>query len=428
MTTEWKTTTKYIVGVGLILFSLLIVYISRSVLPALVIAGLIAFLVSPLVNILNNRLKFPKGLAILVTYLIAIIIILLAPLILLPPIIDAVGFLFELDYQVLIDNFLSWLNTSLSNLKESNLHILGVHIDLENIIDSILPGLQDVSPVITPTLPSFNLILDSTISAFSVSYGVAVGFVGSVTAGFVAFIYMILASVYLSLDGKEFYSKSLKIIPKPHRHEIRILISRVKKIWEAFFRGQITLMIIVGTSVWLGLTILGLPGAFALGIIAGMLEIIPNIGPILAAIPAVIVALLQGSYLYDINNFFFALIVIGFYILIQALENYVIVPRVLGGAVELHPLVVLTGVLVGATTWGILGALLAAPTIASCREIIIYLYNKIFDQDPFPPEQEEIGSIKTPLSESVTEKFEQIKNHPKSPLKSKDEDSELIDE
>jgi predicted PurR-regulated permease PerM len=428
MTAEWKTTTKYIVGVGLILFSVLIIFISRSVLPALVIAGLIAFLVNPIVNVFNHRLKFPKGLAILITYLIVIIIILLAPLILLPPIIDAVGFLFELDYQVLIDNFLSWLNTSLINLKESDINILGVHIDLENLIDSILPDLQDVSPVITPTLPSFSLILDSTISAFSVSYGVAVDIVGSVTAGFVAFIYLILASVYLSVDGREFYTRSLKIIPKPHRYEIRILFSRLRKIWESFFRGQITLMIIVGTSVWLGLTILGLPGAFALGIIAGVLEIIPNIGPILAAIPALIVALLQGSYLYDINNFIFALIIIGFYVLIQALENYVIVPRVLGGAVELHPLVVLTGVLVGATTWGILGALLAAPTIASCREIIIYLYNKILDQEPFPPELEEDVSIKIAIPESVTEKFEQIKNHPRSPLKSKDVDSEVTDE
>jgi len=428
MIAEWKTTTKYIVGVGLILFGLLLVFISRSVLPALIIAGLIAFLVSPLVNILKNRLKFPKGLAVLVTYLIAIIVILLAPLILLPPIIEAVGFIIELDYQVLIDNFLTWLETFLFNLKESDLHILGVHIELGNLADSLLPGVQDVSPVITPTLPSIDLILDSTISAFSVSYGVAVGIVGSVTAGFVAFFYMILASVYLSLDGKQLYTRSLKIIPEPHRHEIRTLFSRLRKIWESFFRGQITLMIIVGTSVWLGLTILGLPGAFALGIIAGLLEIIPNLGPILAAIPALIVALLQGSYLYDINNFIFALIVIGFYVLIQALENYVIVPRVLGGAVELHPLVVLTGVLVGATTWGILGALLAVPTIASCREIIFYLYNKILDQDPFPPEVEENGSIKTPLSESITEKFEQIKNHPRSPLKSKDESTEVIDE
>jgi hypothetical protein len=120
--------------------------------------------------------------------------------------------------------------------------------------------------------------------------------------------------------------------------------------------------------------------------------------------------------------------VIGFYILIQTLENSIIVPRVLGGAVELHPLIVLTGVLVGATTWGILGALLAAPTIASCREIIIYLYNKILDQDPFPPDVEENRSITSALTESITGKFKQIKNHPRSPLKSKDDRSEVIDE
>ena len=68
-------------------------------------------------------------------------------------------------------------------------------------------------------------------------------------------------------------------------------------------------MIIIGIVVWLGLTILGVPGAYALGIIAGILEIIPNLGPLLAAIPAVIVALLQGSERFAINNVVFALMV-----------------------------------------------------------------------------------------------------------------------
>jgi predicted PurR-regulated permease PerM len=428
MTAEWKTTTKYIVGISLILFTLVIIYISRSILPSLIIAGLIAFLVSPLVNIFNNRLRIPKGLAVLITYLIAIIIILLAPLILLPPLISAIRFVIELDYQALIDNFLSWLETSLINIRDSDLNIFSIHIDLGNLINSILPSVQEVSPVITPSLPSIDVILGSTMSAFSVSYGVAVGIVGSVTAGFVAFVYMILAAVYLSLDGRQLIESFLNIIPEPNRYEISTLFARLKRIWESFFRGQITLMVIVGTSVWFGLTLLGLPGAFALGIIAGILEIIPNIGPILAAIPAVIVALLQGSNLYDVNNLIFALIVIGFYVLIQALENYIIVPRVLGGAVELHPLVVLTGVLVGATVWGILGALLAAPTIASLREITTYLYNKILDQEPFPLEEEVNDSDQIPIPASINEKIQLIKNHPKFPLRSKEQSAEDQDE
>jgi hypothetical protein len=84
----------------------------------------------------------------------------------------------------------------------------------------------------------------------------------------------------------------------------------------------------------------------------------------------------------------FALIVVGLYFLIQQLENTFIVPRILGEAVDLHPFVVLIGVVIGANVAGILGALLAAPVIASGREIISYLYAKILGQDPFPPEDE----------------------------------------
>ena len=428
MTTEWKTTTKYIVSIGLIVLGLVIIYISRSVLPSLIIGGLIAFLVRPLVNVFDKKLRFPRGLAVLTTYLIVIIIILLSPLILIPPIISAVRFVIEIDYQALIDNILTWFETTLLSIRASDLHILGVPINLDNLIDPILPSIQDVSPVITPKLPTIDVILDSTMSAFSLSYNVAVGIVGSVTSGFIAFIYMIFVALYLSFDGGQIYENFLGIIPEPMRYEISTLIARLKKIWESFFRGQITLMIIIGTSVWLGLTLLGLPGAFALGIIAGLLEIIPNIGPILAAVPAFIVALLQGSYLYNIDNFIFALIVIGFYVLLQTLENYFIVPRILGGAVELHPLVVLTGVLIGATVWGILGALLAAPIIASFREIIAYLYNKILDRDPFPSDEDEQAIEYPTLTETITEKIQQIKNHPKSPLRSSDENAEISDE
>jgi hypothetical protein len=94
--------------------------------------------------------------------------------------------------------------------------------------------------------------------------------------------------------------------------------------------------------------------------------------------------LIQGSTVLGVSNLTFALIVILFYLLVQGIENYFIVPRVLGDAVKLHPLVVITGVLIGATVGGIIGALLAAPLIASTKEIIAYCINKILGQNPFP--------------------------------------------
>ena len=115
-----------------------------------------------------------------------------------------------------------------------------------------------------------------------------------------------------------------------------------------------------------------------------MLEIIPSLGPILATVPAVIVALLQGSTYLPVSHLTFALIVIGFYILVQMFENNLIVPKVLGEAVNLHPLLVMTGVLVGASVAGILGALLAAPVLATIREVVAYSLHKMMGQNPFP--------------------------------------------
>lgn len=162
-------------------------------------------------------------------------------------------------------------------------------------------------------------------------------------------------------------------------------------------------MFIIGLITWMGGTALGLPGAFALAIIAGAMEIIPGLGPFLAAVPAVMVALIQGSNHLDVSHFIFALIVAGFYWGVQQIENNIIVPRVLGEAVELHPLVVMVGVVVGASVGGILGALLAAPVIASTKAIVSYLYAKILDQDPFPPQTEEAPEIR-PFS------WEQVKS------------------
>jgi hypothetical protein len=165
-------------------------------------------------------------------------------------------------------------------------------------------------------------------------------------------------------------------------------------------------MVIIGMMVWLGLAILGLPGAFALGIIAGLLEIIPNLGPLLAAIPAVIVALLQGSDTLAVSHFIFALIIIVFYIVVNFFENTVVVPRVMGESVKLHPLVVILGVLVGASTWGILGALLAAPVIASGRVIFSYLYRHVIGVHPFPPARLKPVDKET----SIKDKFDEIKD------------------
>jgi predicted PurR-regulated permease PerM len=124
------------------------------------------------------------------------------------------------------------------------------------------------------------------------------------------------------------------------------------------------------------------PNALLLGLLAGILEIIPNLGPVLAAVPAVALAFFQGSDRLPLSNEWFVALVIFLYILIQQVENYVFVPRILGASVKLHPVVVIAGVVAGASIAGLLGIFLAAPTIASLRLLGGYLYAKMLQPDP----------------------------------------------
>lgn len=388
MNAEWREPTKYIVGVGLFIFGLYLIYLSSSVLTLLILAALVAFLLIPLVNFFHDKCRMPRGLAVLLTYLIVAVALLLSPLIFLPPIIDGFGFLANIDYQVLVDDSLTWVETTLVAVKESQVGMGRFLFDPTPVVDPVLQLLQNTETDVMTELPSFATIINSLQSAAAVTLDVATNVAGTVFSGVFTLVVLILSAVYISTDAHKFSDRFIGIMPAQYRDEIATLMHRLNHIWRAYFRGQLTLMITIGVTTWLGNTALGLPGAFALGVIAGVMELIPNLGPFLAAVPAVIVALIQGSTVLGVSNWVFALIIIGFYILVQQFENTVVVPKVLGEAVDLHPLVVIIGVLVGANVGGILGALLAAPVIASGREITRYLYLKILGEPPFPPDTE----------------------------------------
>jgi predicted PurR-regulated permease PerM len=148
---------------------------------------------------------------------------------------------------------------------------------------------------------------------------------------------------------------------------------------------------------------LGLPSALLLAAIAGLMEFFPTIGPVLAAIPAVIIGYIQydSSWLGQITGpFWFVVIIAIIYAVIYQTENYYLLPRIIGYRLRLHPVVVILGALAGASIAGILGILLAAPFLASMRLIFSYLYCKLTDKPPFP----EVGTESLLEDVSVTNK------------------------
>ncbi|MDO8487321.1 MAG: AI-2E family transporter [Candidatus Curtissbacteria bacterium] len=173
---------------------------------------------------------------------------------------------------------------------------------------------------------------------------------------------LIVLSFYLLLDWKTF----VKLISSPFsgRQETRVvdLISKIERGLGVWVRGQLTLSLLVGVLTYIGLTILGIPFAIPLALVAGIMEIIPIIGPIVSAVPALLVGLTISPVM--------SLAVIALFFIIQQLENHLIVPMVMSKVVGLQPAAVIIALLIGAKLDGIGGAFLAIPVVLVIKIII----------------------------------------------------------
>ena len=151
-------------------------------------------------------------------------------------------------------------------------------------------------------------------------------------------------------------------------------------------RGQLILGAVVGVATFLGLIVLGelvdpvfLSFAVLLAVLAGLLELVPIIGPILSMIPTLVLALAADDPVRA------SVSVVLLYLLVQQLENHILVPLIQGDAVELHPSVVILALIAGSALFGLLGAILSVPVTAAARDIYRYLFRRLSEDDPGIP-------------------------------------------
>jgi predicted PurR-regulated permease PerM len=374
---RWNITTKYIVGVGLFLSVIFLIYMSRGSLSMIIFAGLIAFVVRPLIGWFQRQLKLKRGTATGITYLLVIILLITLPLLLIPPIIDGINYLLSIDYQTVAQNLTTWLQTA--TVQVESMPIGGAI--LGPLLESLSLAIQDFSTV-APPADVTQVTYASFTSELSRVLGILVNVLGPLVSAGVSLIFMILISLHMSLSAERLQETYPRLIPETYRPEISDLIKRIANVWSSFLRGQLSLMVVMGVLVFLLNWLLGTPYPLFLGFLAGVLEIIPSLGPFLATIPAVLLALFVGSTRFAIDPFIFALIVIAGYVLLSAFENQFLVPKILGDAVSLPPLVVILGVVIFGSLFGILGIFLATPVISTGKEIYAYLYDKILEPPP----------------------------------------------
>lgn len=402
---KWDISTKRMVLGILLIVIIFIIWLSRPVVPILIFSSIVAYLLKPIVD-LAERIRIPRAASTVLLFLLLVVASIIVPIVFAPILVEQLGLLISFDRNAIVQDLVAWIEQSLANLPQED-----VVITLIGDRTFTIPLGETVKQA-QESIERFTFIptLAEILNYFQTAVGTATNVVGSATAisftvvgGIVQFlvttILVFVVSLYLTKDAPKIRAYVEDLFPRSYQPELVGLLKRIGGIWQAFFRGQIVLCLVIGTMTTVILYLLGMPGALVLGIFAGVMEIIPNLGPALALIPALVVALIQGSTnpaLMEIGNLGslgFGLVIIGVYFVIQQIENSVIVPRVIGDSVNLHPVVIICGVYIGFGVGGILGAFLAAPVIATVRTVGSYIHAKLLDYEPFVDESSQTSNI-----------------------------------
>lgn len=371
--------TKVGVAIAIIAFAIIILWRFQTLITPLIIAVIVAYLLNPIIGLINKRTNLSRStINIIVHALLALIVI---------------GALIALGFAAYnqILNLIGQVPTIIEAIPERFNEVrefLSQPIRIGSF-EFTLP--VDTNPnfntdQITETLTGYISPLLQNISGSIGSFVLAVG----QTVGWLVFIFFV--SIYLSNDIPRIGSAIGEVATIPgYRADAERLWREFGRIWNAYLRGQAILGLVIGTAVTILLTLLGVENALALGLLSGLLEFIPVIGPLIGSGAAVTAAFFQSGNYLGLTSIQYALAVTVVMMLVQQVENNLLVPRIVGDALDLHPLLILVGALMGSSLAGILGAILASPVIATLKLIGTYAWRKLFDQPPFPEPEEEEG-------------------------------------
>jgi HAD superfamily hydrolase (TIGR01549 family) len=384
-TPSWGRSTKQLVSATLVILAGLLLYSFRTILIPIVLVCLFSYVFAPVVGWISRLLGVGRGWAVLLLYLVGLGALVTLPAVTVPVIVNEVESLLR-NLDDIAQRLIAWLQ----QWDQYQFEFLGYIFTLPEI-DTLITSLPF-------DLDRAFALLEGTISPLA---GGALSVVRTVASGIGWLTVLAVMAYYLLVDAERLVPALLNIVPRVYRDEATKLVRQINATWNAFLRGQIVLCAVIGVMTTVAMSAVGIRFAVALGIIAGILEIIPSLGPTLASVPAILLALFQGSSFIPMSKVGVAILVALIYWMIQNLENSFLVPRIMGSTLNLHPLFIIIGVLGGATLGGtlgafggILGALLAAPVLATLRHVIRYIYHKLADLDPFPPPPSFAGMVR----------------------------------
>ncbi|MBE9198983.1 MULTISPECIES: AI-2E family transporter [unclassified Nodularia (in: cyanobacteria)] len=351
-----------------VFFLVVLLWQLRSLILTLMIAVVLAAAIAPLVNA-AEKLRFPRWLGVIVVYISLIFGLIGAGLIIGPSVSEQIQRLAS-KLPLYLDNLLIAVENLALRLGITQIESVEEFFDLQSVT---------------------NWLFRSSQQLVVRSFGFTRGFIG----GVVNLILALVMSAYMVAGSKNLIKGLVSLFPQPWDERLADQVIPISRRMGGYIQGRVLVSAILGVVITVGLRILGLSEfALALGVIAGFTNLIPFVGPVLGAIPALIVAIPQSGFTF--------LWVLLLFVIIQNLETYVLDPLLVGSSVRVHPLYQLLAVLGGTQVLGIIGAVIVPPWVAGVGVLLenLYLQPKLLNEEKSPIYQLPLNSDNQPISDS----------------------------
>jgi predicted PurR-regulated permease PerM len=354
MKQSWSSPFRYLTGIILLVAFVWLLYYARIALQPLIVAAFIAYLINPAVLLLTSRTRLAHRAAVNVVYFTAIALFVVAPLVLTP--------IFFKQLQGVGRDLVTALDSIQGTLSQP-FELAGLRISLEQLAT----GLANIRRPFSLPMPE---------QAFFM--------IESTTRGVIWFLVIVVCIYLFMAEWRTMRLWLIDLAPAPQRPELHELYHRIRVVWMSYLRGQLLLMFIVGVVFTIAWSIIGIPGALVLGVIAGLFTLVPDVGPFVAVALAMAVALLEGSSWIQLPHFWVMMIVLATYLVLITIKNFWLRPVIMGRSVNMNEGLVLVVILIATILNGILGALLAVPVLATAVIVIDFLLKRIADVSPQP--------------------------------------------
>ena len=354
MNKEWSTTTRYFVFALVLAGIIWFITAAQALISAIAVSALLAYLLNPIVTLVNERARVARSLVVFFVYLLSLAAIVTVTIIFIPAIPEQTSS-FLADMQVI-------MTQAQEDYFSEPITVLNTEIQL----DGLMPE-ADISEL---------------VSSF-IRADIIVELVQTSTTNLGWILVVLVATCYLLQDWARLRDWLFGWAPGPFESDFRRLYDEIKLVWNRYFRGQLRLSIIVGLLTGAGSLILGLPGALLFGVFSAIFDVLLSVGPAIIMGIATLVALLAGSNTLDVSNTLFAVIILAFYLGVQGLENIWLRPRIMSSSVRIHPAIIFIAIVGSLSLAGVLTALIIVPVLGSIAVISRYTYFKLFKMDPW---------------------------------------------